>query len=117
MSAPIYETPTPIGVFLFAFQTLQEHKGKLLSLTGIGEAEPSVSVIASKVRKWHEMCRCWHALCRLLAGQPIPPTALDWRLIRYLVVRYDGVLVVLWPFQFRRRLMLKRQLTVFHLLF
>lgn len=36
MSAPIYETPTPIGVFLFAFQTFKEHKRFLLSRTVLG---------------------------------------------------------------------------------
>lgn len=38
----------------------KEHKGKLLSLSVIAQAEPGVSVISSKVQKWHEMCRRKH---------------------------------------------------------
>ena len=35
----------------------KEHKGKLLSLSVIAQAEPGVSVISSKVQKRHEMCQ------------------------------------------------------------
>ena len=35
----------------------KEHKGKLLSLVVIDQAEPGVSVISSKLQKWHEMCQ------------------------------------------------------------
>jgi len=38
----------------------KEHKGKLLSLSVIAQAEPGVSVISSKPQKWHEMCRQKH---------------------------------------------------------
>ena len=54
--------PLILGVRYFFIRILsknrfKEHKGKLLSLSVIAQAGPGVSVISSKVRKWHEMCQ------------------------------------------------------------
>lgn len=46
--------------FFECFIVFKEHKGKLLSLSVIAQAEPGVSVISSKPQKWHEMCRQKH---------------------------------------------------------
>ena len=43
--------------FFECFIVFKEHKGKLLSLSVIAQAEPGFSVISSKLQKWHEMCQ------------------------------------------------------------
>ena len=68
----------------------KEHKGKLLSLSVIAQAEPGVSVISSKPQKWHEMCRQKHesgTKCATFFIRHLRPyTTWKWNSVALLVV-------------------------------